>query len=286
MSPQFFVGIGAQRTGTTWLANYFSNHPQVFFSPIKELHFFDSIYRSDLCNVYNKNHFTTHLQSIEAYMTAHGSTQKGLLQYNCLSYRIKMIDNHEKYREYFSSMLTHDHNAFGEITPSYSLLEKDGFNAILNLYPDAKFILILRNPSERYWSHLNLHESRFPDFKATEQVFKCIDNPQYFLRTDYKKTLTTLLEVVPENKILVLFFEHLFNPLTIKQELTKITNFLCIDFILPDSKPLNESKKNPLPVQYRKRIFQHFQFVYQFICQNYPEQIPQSWLDDLRTFER
>jgi flagellin-specific chaperone FliS len=44
MKQQYFVGIGAQKAGTTWLANYLDAHPQVAFSPIKELHFFDAVF--------------------------------------------------------------------------------------------------------------------------------------------------------------------------------------------------------------------------------------------------
>ena len=42
--PQFFLGIGAQKAGTTWLGVYFARHPEVYFSPIKELHFFDAMH--------------------------------------------------------------------------------------------------------------------------------------------------------------------------------------------------------------------------------------------------
>ncbi|MEI6433677.1 MAG: sulfotransferase [Bacteroidota bacterium] len=284
MSAQYFVGIGAQRTGTTWLANYFSHHPQVCFSAIKELHYFDAIYRPDLCSLYNENHFNNQLQEIKTKMDLPGLTLEESLQSTCLQYRIKMIEEKEKYKEYFNSLLKSEHRAFGEITPSYSLLNINGFNAILNLYPNAKFIFILRNPCDRYWSHLNLHDDRFEHFSAIEQVINCLDNPQYFLRTDYKRTITTLRNTINDDNLLFLFFERLFNTQTLPNELKRITNFLNIDYINPDIKPLNESKKNPLPVCYRKRIFQHFRFVYQFVNQIFPNQIPESWLDDLSAF--
>jgi hypothetical protein len=35
------IGIGAQRSGTTWLATYFYHHPEVFMPLLKELHFFN-----------------------------------------------------------------------------------------------------------------------------------------------------------------------------------------------------------------------------------------------------
>ncbi|MFC3094617.1 sulfotransferase [Alteromonas sediminis] len=39
----FFVGVGAQRAGTSWMYNCLNKHPEVFM-PQKEVHFFDSGY--------------------------------------------------------------------------------------------------------------------------------------------------------------------------------------------------------------------------------------------------
>ena len=39
----FFVCIGAQKSGTTWLARILSSHPELFMSPVKELHYFDHV---------------------------------------------------------------------------------------------------------------------------------------------------------------------------------------------------------------------------------------------------
>src|SRR5688572_26171231 len=38
--PNFLV-IGAQKSGTTWLAEMLRQHPDVYTSPKKELHYFD-----------------------------------------------------------------------------------------------------------------------------------------------------------------------------------------------------------------------------------------------------
>lgn len=39
-----FIGVGAQRAGTTWVYNCLAQHPDVFMSAKKELHFFDAHY--------------------------------------------------------------------------------------------------------------------------------------------------------------------------------------------------------------------------------------------------
>ncbi|MDB4558748.1 sulfotransferase [Amylibacter sp.] len=34
-----FLGVGAQKSGTTWLSNYLAGHPEVYMSALKEMHF-------------------------------------------------------------------------------------------------------------------------------------------------------------------------------------------------------------------------------------------------------
>ena len=36
-----FLGIGAQKAGTSWLAKNLEKHPEIYMSPHKEIHFFD-----------------------------------------------------------------------------------------------------------------------------------------------------------------------------------------------------------------------------------------------------
>ncbi|MGH8983608.1 MAG: hypothetical protein ACRDY6_06995 [Acidimicrobiia bacterium] len=41
---RYFVGIGGQRCGTSWLAHYLFGHPSVLHNPIKEMHVFDRMF--------------------------------------------------------------------------------------------------------------------------------------------------------------------------------------------------------------------------------------------------
>ena len=49
----FVCGIGAQKAGTTFLADYFSKHPEFMMSDLKELHYFDAKYRPELSEKFN-----------------------------------------------------------------------------------------------------------------------------------------------------------------------------------------------------------------------------------------
>ena len=43
-----FIGIGAQRAGTTWAYNCLAQHPEVYMTQKKELHFFYANYSRGL----------------------------------------------------------------------------------------------------------------------------------------------------------------------------------------------------------------------------------------------
>src|SRR4026207_60264 len=47
LGKRMLVGIGAQKSGTTWLQKQISRDTRVCM-PIKELHYFDTFYRSNL----------------------------------------------------------------------------------------------------------------------------------------------------------------------------------------------------------------------------------------------
>jgi hypothetical protein len=49
------VGVGAQKAGPTWLFDYLGRHPDVAVSPIKELHYFDQIFRPELCGMWERD---------------------------------------------------------------------------------------------------------------------------------------------------------------------------------------------------------------------------------------
>ncbi len=52
-----FIGIGAPRSGTSWVARSLEEHPEVCFSSTKETHFFDRVYKTEKDLVHYRTHF-------------------------------------------------------------------------------------------------------------------------------------------------------------------------------------------------------------------------------------
>lgn len=50
MKKTFLLGVGAQKSGTTWLYKYLSDNSNVSFGPLKEYHIWDGIYIKECAN--------------------------------------------------------------------------------------------------------------------------------------------------------------------------------------------------------------------------------------------
>ena len=115
MNPNFFI-VGAPKAGTTSIHEYLKNHVQVFMSKEKEINFFSS---DEILNqgLYYKNEVCSELT---------------------------------KYLSFFSKAV--NFKIIGESSVSY-LFYKNTAEKIYQFNPNAKILIILRNPIDRAFSH-------------------------------------------------------------------------------------------------------------------------------------
>lgn len=134
--PNFFV-VGAAKAGTTSVYNYLSRHPEVYMSPVKEPHYFASDmntehFRDNYKPVMNKD-LTTYLE---------GDLKEPVFQ--------AYIREWSQYVKLFKNVK--NEKAIGEVSNSY-LYSATAAKNIHDKIPDAKIIIILRNPVDRAFSH-------------------------------------------------------------------------------------------------------------------------------------
>src|SRR4051812_26100226 len=87
------IGIGAPRTGTRWMSNYFENHPQILMSPIRVLHYFDARHDPEAAAEYNQ-HFR---QRLDGLLKRNADENKVAVMRD----RVAMIDDESGYLRYF-----------------------------------------------------------------------------------------------------------------------------------------------------------------------------------------
>ncbi|MCF8308550.1 MAG: sulfotransferase domain-containing protein [Bacteroidales bacterium] len=137
--PNFFI-IGAAKAGTTSLYEYLKQHPDIYFSPVKEPNYFSTdIQVAHFSNTYKKNTFL----DTETYFS----------KKNLEPLQLAFVRKPEHYRRLFEDVS--GEKAVGEASTSY-LYSSVAAENIKMYNPRAKVVAILRNPMERAVSHYQM----------------------------------------------------------------------------------------------------------------------------------
>jgi hypothetical protein len=135
VKPNFFL-VGAAKAGTTSLYHYLRSHPQIFLCPIKE-----------------PNYFAKDIDTT-AYLKERRQEPVDINQFlNCDTEMSAHSGHLRRWDDYLALFAKrHSEVAVGECSVSY-LVSKLAADKIKTAIPDARIIIILRDPVERAYSH-------------------------------------------------------------------------------------------------------------------------------------
>jgi hypothetical protein len=211
-----FLGIGAQRAGTTWLHQRLLRHPDIFLPQIKELHFFDE--RPDL----------------RGY---EGEGRPGRPFY----YDMDSAEDWGWYRRQFEAGA--GVAVRGEITPHYAVLSEPRVALIASIFPRLKIIYILRNPVQRAWSGFRLFwflEMKNRECRLdAEALRKTIMHPAKLAHGDYRRNTAIWEKYCGRERILYLFYDDIVEDP--RRVLARVQDFLGLPVALPDGAEIAEA---------------------------------------------
>jgi hypothetical protein len=147
-APNFFI-VGTAKAGTTSLYGYLGRHPEVFVSPMKEPQYLALEDGEFVAN----NGYRNSARSIRSYPP--------------------VVQTEKQYSALFSEATSE--KAVGEASTLY-LYSKLAPQRIAQRYPDAKIIIILRNPLDRAYSQF-LHHVR-DGHETTEDFWEAFCNEE------------------------------------------------------------------------------------------------------------
>ncbi len=224
-----FWVIGAQKAGTSWLYEQLHLLPSFSMLPIKELHYFDRDPKYPSPNKLSETQLSKRLKN--------SKWRKPALQKVLSKLKAGKLDEAQFYWKWhfsnyddawYHSLFLKGDGLKGEITPSYSILEVEDIKKMYSLAPDAKIILILRNPIERAWSHYRYSTRKNNHFSETDidthQIIEFLNSKAQMNRSDYIKTINNYLEVFPKEQVLLGFYDAIVDKP--EQLLTEITSFI------------------------------------------------------------
>lgn len=248
-----FLCIGQQKAGTNTVYDVLKDTKGVKMPLKKELHFFDE-YESNV----GKNEYSD-LFSLPSKLASSSSILLSAIAKSRLD-GLKLAVNRigkasisekgiRKYRNFFpgGDFIT------GDVTPAYSILERDTVEKIKKYFPDLKVFFIIRNPIERHWSATRAG-IKFGKLNNEKEILNYLK--KYNKRSDMIRTIENWEPVFGSN-----FRVYLFDQLCSEQK-TMFEN--VFDFLgVPQSfnqEPLHThiGLSKELPPAYREILARRF----------------------------
>ena len=246
----FYLGVGAQKAGTTWLFNQLRFHKKGFVSCAKEMHTFDVAW---LDRVSSKDFFNHPEQDID-------NTRKMLMDYP------------DRYFNYFNELMTEQTPYSGDFTPEYANLHPAHFKKIKTEFErrdiKVKVVFLMREPTTRLRSMMKMRRRNTGSIPPLRQLITqkglpgCDDN-----YSNYKRTVQNLESVFEKKDIFYAFYELLFD-----QE-DRVSRFFNIDInSIEVNKRYNSSHKTEFfkfTKQEKKLLKDHYKEQYDFIKERF-----------------
>jgi len=166
-----FIGIGAEKAGTTWIADCLAEHPEVCFSREKELFFF---------NEYDPHWLRVKNEKFE---------RAGMNWYK------------KQFAHCGPGMIR------GEYSPTY-LYDRAAARRIKAAFPEIKLLVTLREPLTRAFSQF-IHDRRIGLIKKIgfEEALAKYDS--YMIKSNYAEHLACYYSLFPAKQIMVMLFDDI-----------------------------------------------------------------------------
>lgn len=208
----FFLGLGGQKCGSSWMQAYLARQPGSDFGRLGEY----QIWESDLGSVFARYKVA---EPGRLELTRAEAKRRLGLPIPAHVLRWRMQTDRSEYFRYFARLLGKQGiRSTGDVTPSYAALPapmlagiRDGF-AAKDIHTRAFFSM--RDPVARLRSHLNMEiaKGRVPERDEASLLQSFYPTAEAAARSRYDLTLVAMEEVfAPEDRFIALF-ETLFTP--------------------------------------------------------------------------
>jgi len=202
LKPNLFL-VGAAKAGTSSMYRLLQNHPDVFMSAVKEPNFFS---RFDLRpNLYNAIYHRTLDINSDLFLKHPGAS-------------IHTLDIHtwDQYSQLFDN--AGSESIIGEASASY-LFCPSAAAQIARVFPEARILIVLRQPADRAWSHYlmnikigysvrrNFLDEIKSDMELPESGWGITSN--YFALGLYADQVRRYCELFPSHQIHVILYDEL-----------------------------------------------------------------------------
>ena len=273
MIENLLLCVGAQKTGTTWLHAQLKDHPQIGFSHVKEVHYFNTIHNGSILLTTRKvEHIKKLIENNRYALEKYFSDLSGGREVDSgIKNLLAPVDDN-----WYINLLKTNKKYSADFTPEYALLPDEGFQHFKKISKAQKIIFIMRDPIERAKSAIQYYyktHNRDINTETDVQIEEVAKKDFILKMSQYEYTIQALEHEFSNENLLFLFYENMMSD---KQKtITSVTDFLDIENILIDQKSLdkrvNVSEKYSFPDSINSFLESNLQGTYEYLRENYNE---------------
>jgi hypothetical protein len=203
----FFLGIGAAKSGTSWIYDYLSSHPEVCPGPIKEMHVLNSPGNQGI------------LKAVQQLPWHRFAGRKWLTE---ILWKAYYRADWDRYFKAYGKALQNC-KVTGEISTSYLSIDVETLNFVQKRFMQSGVrtvgILVLRDPIEQLISSLKFkkrlsRENRYQvkmEVPIDQMFVEAIEHITQAQADNYQSALSVITSAFEEEARFLELYENLFN---------------------------------------------------------------------------
>jgi hypothetical protein len=265
-----FIGIGAQKAGTSWLHASLKRHPEIWVPPAKEIHYFDrnpsypspSVLYPDnpISRLLGSGYWSREYRKrVTRAIRNHWRSGTALRWY--LRYYLMPVNE-----RWYASLFREGRDRIrGEFTPAYAMLEPLDIMKVRRMMPDLKIVYTLRNPVERAWSHFRMlvKGGELRADISLERFREWVDSPEQALRGSYRKTIENWSNAFGRERVYVGFYDDIIaSPEKYLQEVLSFigaANDASTIARITVKRRINASPRVEIPPEFEEYLFRKYE---------------------------
>lgn len=253
MIDNLFLSVGAMKAGTTWLYEQLKDHPEIHFTPEKEIHYFANKVGIEK----QLNHRNRIIKLKEVMQKTAAGNPKFISQHlDDISWYVDYAHESEISNDWYEKLFKFNPNKkfCADFSNLYCQMDLDGWDNVRKVAKNIKVIYTLRDPLERLWSHYKFHmkwvnredealEVGFEHFK------ELLDKHFFWVNAEYANNYKLLKKSLTDEELMILYFEDFRERPA--DMLNEVQRFLGIEEIASDesllNKKVNKTKSFKMP---------------------------------------
>ncbi|MEM5515321.1 sulfotransferase [Henriciella sp. AS95] len=226
MIEKLFLSVGAMKAGTTWLHHQLQDHPEIVFTPEKEIHYF--------CAPDGQSAPMRQVDRVERFKRVVSNVNSERfnrrVRFNLSWYTRRYLhpmDNDAWYESLFAH--GHDGQWCADFSNLYSVMDSGRWEKVRSVADKLRVVYTLRHPLKRMWSQLVFfHEYSGSGVDVTNwskgDFERFYNMGQEGDHVDYASNVARLRALLSEEELEILFFED-----DREKTLNRIETFLDIE---------------------------------------------------------